>query len=296
MSYWVAGPWSKRKYTILQKYVKACETFWDKYRNFVYVETHGGSGKVVLRDTGEISDGSPMIAAQITPSFPCHIIEIDPKRFATLQSSLSAFKRVEVINGDCNTSIDQVLTKIYSWRFSFFFVDPDGYVYYDSKGNKYDQLKWETVNKIASHHKSEILLNFPLEPIYRPGGYVLNRPDDHKSISMGDNFERFFGDAEWKKIGINARKLLDHYMETRLRKFYDYIGALLIRGGDNNLPLYYLVYCSKKDLGGTIMRNVMSTEWIDILGGVYPLTRDNYSTKRDWLDAEFPLKYFVFEN
>ena len=57
-----------------------------------------------------------------------------------------------------------------------------------------------------------------------------------------------------------------------------------------------LVYGSKNEIGGTIMRNIMKVEWVDINGGTYPLTRPNFGTDRKWLDAEFPLDYFVFEN
>jgi hypothetical protein len=44
------------------------------------------------------------------------------------------------------------------------------------------------------------------------------------------------------------------------------------------------------------MRNIMKVEWVDMNGGAYPLTRPNFETERKWLDAEFPLDYFVFEN
>ncbi|MGA2876316.1 MAG: three-Cys-motif partner protein TcmP [Nitrososphaerales archaeon] len=296
MSYWETGPWTHRKYTILRKYLEACEKFAGKYRNFAYSETHGGSGRIRLTSNGLEEDGSPLIAGRITPSFPCHIVEIDPGRFATLQTSINGLSHVKAINGDCNVHIDLVLSQLYSWVFSFFFIDPNGLVYRSSAGEKHDQLTWQTMDKIARHDKTEILLNFPLEALQRCGGYALNNPDTPTTNAYEEDISHFFGDSSWKQVGVDKRKLLDHYVKTRLRNHYKYIGAILIRSTNNNIPQYYLVYGSKNEIGGTIMRNIMKVEWVDMNGGAYPLTRPNFDTERKWLDAEFPLDYFVFEN
>lgn len=202
---------------------------------------------------------------------------------------------VKAVNGDCNFYIDWVLGQIPRWKFTFFFIDPNGLTYHDSRGNKYDQLHWGTLNKVAEHPKTEVLLNFPLEALSRCGGYVLNNPDDPVSKAFEEDFMRFFGDSTWKQVGIDKRKLLDYFVKKRLRSFYKFVGAILIRT-TQNLPAYYLVYGSKNPVGGTIMRNIMKIEWVDMNGGVYPLTRPNFATEAKWLDAEFPLDYFVFEN
>jgi hypothetical protein len=76
---------------------------------------------------------------------------------------------------------------------------------------------------------------------------------------------------------------------------YTYTGAFLVRTQQNNLPVYYLVYGTKNERAATIMRDIMKKEYIDALGGV-PLTKMQYRTDRQWLDAEYPLnRPFIFE-
>lgn len=43
------------------------------------------------------------------------------------------------------------------------------------------------------------------------------------------------------------------------------------------------------------MRDIMKKEWIDITKG-YPVTRYQYRTDQEWLNAEYPITLFVFED
>jgi len=104
-TYWQAKPHTQQKYNILGKYLAACGKFARIYRNFAYIDTHGGSGLVEMVDEGAEHSlfpdcfserkvaGSPLIAARAVQAwsegkeFPCHIIEIDPGRYATLEQS-----------------------------------------------------------------------------------------------------------------------------------------------------------------------------------------------------------------
>lgn len=119
-------PHTLHKYSILKKYLKVCEKFDKLYSNFVYVDTHGGSGRVSLKDKqGELVDGSPLIAAHWTPSFPCHIVEIDPETYRCLSDSTEGCRNVHTYHGDCNKLINEILLRIpKGQKFVFCFVDP----------------------------------------------------------------------------------------------------------------------------------------------------------------------------
>jgi len=282
---------SYRKYSILRKYLNVCKTFSDKYQNFVYIETHGGTGEVIDYETKKPTDGSVLIAAKIQPSFPCYVIEIDPDRYKLLKQSTQAYSNVHLFHGDCNVLIDQILSLIPKGKkFVLCFMDPDSLVY-----NGYDELRWETVEKIARFPRTEVLINVPIYAISRLVGMVKEYPEAPASINLEKRITRFFGSDKWKMLDPgDYRGLVRLYIAERLQG-YKYRGGILIRNVSTRGPLYYLVYGSNNHTGGKIMRNIMSNEWLDIVKSK-PLTKIG-KTKEEWLDSEYPLdRPFIFED
>jgi three-Cys-motif partner protein len=293
LSYLQIKEHSRKKYQILGKYLRACQRFSNIYRNFAYVDTHGGSGKVL--DAGNLTDGSTLIAAKVTPSFPCYVIEIDRLRFTLLKDSCKAIPHVTPFFGDCNTEIDRILSLIPKGKmFVFFFVDPDGLAY-QGKDRTYDELTAETVEKIATFPRTELLLNLPLQAIMECAGYIRELPGKAASEKMRERVSTFFGTERWLHLDCGDYKaFMRLYVSQRLEAHYQYIGGILVRNVMRG-PQYYLLYGSKHSRGGEIMRDIMKKEHVDTVG--FPLTRHQYETDREWLDAEYPLnKPFVFEN
>jgi three-Cys-motif partner protein len=293
-------PHTLQKYTILKKYLAVCEMFDKHYSNFVYVDTHGGSGRVNLG--GNLIPGSPLIAGDWSPSFPCHIVEIDPVTFSRLRECTSGHANVSIYYGDCNKRIDAILAAIPKGnKFVFCFVDPSSLVYRGPDGADYDQLCSDTVRKIAQFPRSELLLNFPLESILRCAGDCLGNPSEPRAIATGRRLTTFMGSRDWENIRLgdnceeNRRAFLVTYLDEVLSE-YTYKGSFLVRTQQNNLPVYYLIYGTKNAMAASIMRDIMKKEYIDALGAV-PLTKMRHRTDREWLDAEYPLcKPFIFES
>lgn len=275
-------PHSRKKYTILKKYLGACEKFSDKYQNFAYIDTHGGTGEVFDVTDKKSCPGSVLTAAKIMPSFPCYVVEIDPNHYNVLKQHTKDYPHIHLFDGDCNEKIDEILRKIPSGqKFVFCFVDPDGLVY-RSGTFVCSQLTWETVDKIAKFPRTEILLNLSVEGIMREAGCVCNNPNDSASQKMEECLARLFGCGKWKQLHPgDYRGFLRLYIEERLKSNYPYKGAILIRDSQTRGPLYYLVYGSKYPLGGKIMRDIMTKEW-----GFRP----------PWIDKTHPITQFIFED
>jgi len=286
---------SYRKYRVLEKYLRACERFSNKYQNFVYVDTHGGSGKVLDVCTDKLTDGSTLIAARITPNFPCYVVEIDRLRYALLRESTRDIPHVKPFFGDCNIEIDKILSLVpRGQKFVFCFVDPDGLVYH-GKDYSCDELSWKTVETIATFPRTELLLNLPLQAIMECAGYIQKLPEKAASEKMKERISTFFGTEKWQELEAgDYGGFMNLYVSQRLASHYQYIGGLLVRNVSGG-PQYYLLYGSKYRTGGEIMRDIMKKEHVDRVG--VPLTRHLYKTDRDWLDAKYPLNQpFVFEN
>lgn len=286
-------PHTLHKYNILRKYLGVCKVFDKHYSNFVYVDTHGGSGKVQLEGRNvEWVDGSPLIAGKWTPQFPCHIVEIDPNRYGNLCTSTKSCKNVSSYNDDCNNLISSILGKIpKGQKFVFCFVDPESLVYRAGDGSSCDQLCADTIRAIADFPRTELLLNFPLESILRCAGDYYNNPDEPRALSTAERVTTYMGSESWKALGSNSRDrrdFLELYMGEMLGK-YPFKGAILIRSEGKNLPLYYLVYTTHNRTAAKIMRDIMKKE------GDFPLYYDMVTGKPQKLDDVYPLRHFIFE-
>lgn len=263
---------------ILGKYINACLSFQKKYNNFAYIDSHGGSGKVLL--DGKQIDGSPLIAAKELGNFPCYITEIDNLSFRRLVQSSRGISNIVPRNGDCNVLVPQILAKIEYWKFCLCFVDPDGLVYHTGS-QKFMQLTHQTVDTIAnsvsnSGPKTELLLNFQAISVLRTKGFVERLPDDDRTPIMDEDITALFGCEDWKGIRTR-RELLDIFIEKRLSPF-EYKGAFLVE--DNGRPQYYLVYASHSDVGAKIMKDIMGREYHSgqLLIQDYPLERFYYDS------------------
>jgi len=284
-------PHTLHKYNILSKYLNVCKIFDKHYSNFVYVDTHGGSGTVFLK--GKKVNGSPLIAANWTPSFPCHIVEIDPKTYQRLCQSTSSCSNAYTYHGDCNKLITKILSKISKWqKFVFCFVDPSSLVYRGPDGTVCDQLCAETVKTISEFPRTELLLNFPLESILRCAGDYFSNPSEPRAIANGDRVTTFMGSTSWQKLPAKDRDrkaFLELYMDEMLES-YPFKGAMLIRSEEKNLPLYYLVYTTHNQTAAKIMRDIMKKE------GDFPLYYNVLTGKPQTLDEVYPLERFIFES
>jgi three-Cys-motif partner protein len=259
------------KHKILGKYLNACLKFQEIYSNFAYIDSHGGSGRVLL--DGKQTDGSPLIAASRLKSFPCHITEINEESYRRLVESSKGIPNVHAQNGDCNVLVPQILKSIDSWKFCLCFVDPDGFVYYN-KGEKLMQLTYQTIDSIANSKepegpKTELLLNFQISSVLRVKGFPDSRPDDERTPIMEEDITALYGCDHWKSLQ-DRRELLDHFLDERLKR-YEFKGSFLVE--DNGHPLYYLIHATHNKTGAKIMNDVMRKEYGQMLLQEYPPNR-----------------------
>lgn len=236
--------------------------------------------------------GSPLIAANWTPSFSCHIVEIDPRRYKHLCKSTEGCTNVDVYQGDCNKWITSILKKIPKWqKFVLFFVDPNSLVYKGIDSTECDQLCAETIKAIVHFPRSELLLNFPLVALLRCAGDYYKNPTDPRGIANGKRVTTFMGSTSWQDLSPkerNRRGFLELYIDEML-DLYPYKGAILVRSETKNLPLYYLAYTTHNKTAAKIMRGIMKKE------GDFPLYYNMATGKPQTLDEVYPMTRFIFE-
>ncbi len=237
-------PHTKEKLRILSQYLpvylKATTTALER----IYVDGFAGPGLNKVTGTGETINGSPLIALQADASNGTRFsrlffIERDRQVAAELREVLRAkegHERAEVIEGDLNVELPNVVRGLHPRAPTFVFLDTDGI-----------EPRWTTIRAIAPW-RTELLINFPL-------GMAINRNITSRKVVeyIGTDEAR----AIWESGRPGWRRALLDYHKERLRSLgymYSPLDQLIkARGGQH---LYYLIHVSKKEAAKRIM------EWV----------------------------------
>ena len=124
------GKWTLEKLRHYRIYLRIAEVICEKQKwNVFIVDTHAGTGKIKIRGTSKICDGSALINAKTR--YPCYLIEMDRRKASWLRFHVRSYANAKVLTGDWNEMIKQVLSDIVKFPVQFhlgiFFIDPSGY-------------------------------------------------------------------------------------------------------------------------------------------------------------------------
>jgi three-Cys-motif partner protein len=99
------GLWTEIKLQIIREYSAAYSTILKKQpsiRHFAYIDGFAGPGKHVSKTSGDLIDGSPVIALSHEFSH-YHFVDLDGKRAANLRQLAAGRDDVSVYEGDCSS-------------------------------------------------------------------------------------------------------------------------------------------------------------------------------------------------
>lgn len=251
------GSWGTNKYKLVALYNElfstGMKTKWDQR---VYIDLFAGPGKVRLKDSGKVLLGSPLLALSVPDPFDRYIFcEEDPVAMNALQQRVhDSFPKADVhfVPGDCNKVIDGIVKKIPkpSRRLrvlSFCFVDPFSL-----------NIHFQTIKKLATYIMDFLILLMLMDPMRNENRYM---------DTNSERIDRFLGLPDWRERcneakGSNvsfrtflattfAKQMISlGYREDSLKTMVE------VRSDDKNLPLYYLSFFSKHDLGYKFWQDV----------------------------------------
>lgn len=241
------GPWAEDKHFYLTRYLDATKAVRAKFippqgrGGAAFVDLFAGPGRARIDSPRKFIDGSPLVAlAQAAAPFTNVILcDIEAENVDALRARVAnAGKHADIVDGDCNDLIDKIVAKIPRYGFNVALIDP-----YAAS-----HLKFETVAKLASVGRMDLIIHFPLMAIKR-------------NFSEHAHIEQFLGlpRANW---GIdenpeNVIKLIEVYRGQLERLGYEK-GSVRSPAIKNtkNLPLYHLVFASRAKLGEKIWNSI----------------------------------------
>lgn len=244
------GQWSIQKYKLLGKYSEVfTNSMKKKWSHLVYLDLFSGSGYSKIKKTNQILFGSPLIAMSLpfTDYIFCEKDKelIDALRLRVERHFPEKISKVKFFNHDSNNIYSLIKNALPRYSksnlvLSFCFVDPFSLELNFNTIKELGQLKMDFLVLLALHMDA-------------------NRNYHTYADKENNTIDLFLSNTEWralfqkKKIDNNekfVKFLADEYktnMENLGYKIEDTFHQ--IRSDDKNLPLYYLAFFSKHNLG-----------------------------------------------
>jgi three-Cys-motif partner protein len=227
------GPWSKDKLRLVGNYMGIFTgSMKRKWNGLTYVDLFAGPGICVVEDTGEELHGSPLLALDTRQPFDKVIcVEQDDEARNALEQRIGRHAQgatAEVLPGDSNAIIQQVIDKMPPGLLSLVFIDPEGVSGLDA-----DTMRALSVPQLFV----DIIVLFPQ-------GMSVNRNRWQWVGAVDDTpLDRVLGQREWRTdptpVVVQFMDLLRSvgftFVESAGRAFKNRRGV----------QLYYLVFASK---------------------------------------------------
>ncbi|MGC1782388.1 MAG: three-Cys-motif partner protein TcmP [Acidobacteriaceae bacterium] len=263
------GIWSEVKLAIIKKYATAYSTILDATRResvhslrWLYIDAFAGPGVHLSKTTGEIVDGSPLIALKTTPSFSeYHFIDSDPRRAAQLRLMAGERPDVNIYSEDCNDILLQNIfprAKYADYRRALCLLDPYNI-----------NLRWDVIETAGQMGSVEMFLNFMIMDINRN---ATRRDPDSFVKSKIEQLTRLWGDETWRDAAYdgsgnlfgNLEKVPNSRFEAawreRLKKKagFRFVSEPLPMKTKTNSVIYYLYFASQKPVAAGIVDDVFN--------------------------------------
>jgi three-Cys-motif partner protein len=261
------GIWSEVKLAIIKDYASAYATILDKTRRdkipslrWLYIDAYAGPGVHLSRATGEMVEGSPLIALKTTPPFSeYHFIDSEERRAAQLRKLAGDRKDVFIHCGDCNKILLKEVfprAKYENYRRALCLLDPYNI-----------NLTWEVIESAGKTGSVEVFLNLMIMDINRNA--MRKNPD--KSIeSKIAQLTRLWGDGSWKDAGydttgnlfgepekVSNATFAEAFRERLQKKAgFKYVPKPMPMKTKNNSIIYYLYFASQKPVAADIVTDI----------------------------------------
>jgi len=161
------GEWVLKKHERLRKYIDITRATRRKYvqgrGGAAYIDLFCGSGRARIRETGQIIDGSPLVAfksaaAGKVPFSEIHIADLDSKHCdAAAQRISSAGGKAFRYVGRAEDTAQQIVSKLNPEGLHFAFLDPFNL----------ESLAFEAIRSLARLKRIDLLLHVSSQDIQR---------------------------------------------------------------------------------------------------------------------------------
>lgn len=263
------GVWSEVKLAIIREYASAYATIMEATRRdkipslrWIYIDAYAGPGFHLSKASGEVVEGSPLIALNTNPPFhEYHFIDAEPRRVDQLRQLAGDRKDVFTYSADCNEVLIRDIfprAKYSDYRRALCLLDPYNI-----------NLTWEVIEAAGKSGSVEIFVNLMIMDINRN---AMRRNPDKSVQSKMDQLTRLWGDESWKDAGYATnRNLFDEPEKVSNEEFaeafrlrlqnvagFKYVPSPMPMKTKSNSVIYYLYFASQKPAALQIVTDIFN--------------------------------------
>lgn len=250
------GSWAKEKHERLRQYIgitrEARRRFFKGRGGATYIDPYCGSGRAIIRDTGERIDGSPLVAFRSAreggvPFSEIHIADVSEDLCrAAGKRIISGGGKATIEIGAAEETVPRIVKQLNPHGLHFAFLDPF---------NLHD-LPFSVLAALSKLKRIDILIHVSAQDLQR---------NLHSYIRQGDaRLERFA--PGWREK-VDTRRpqqavraaILDHWAaKIRALGLPPAKYAELVTGVERNQRLYWLVLAARHDLARELWNKIRS--------------------------------------
>jgi three-Cys-motif partner protein len=263
------GIWSEVKLAIIKEYASAYARIMEAQRRdrirslrWIYIDAYAGPGYHLSKTSGELVEGSPLIALNTCPPFhEYHFIDTEPRRATQLRKLAGERADVFIYSEDCNSVLLREVfprAQYRDYRRALCLLDPYNI-----------NLTWEVIEAAGNAGSVEIFMNLMIMDINRN---AMRRNPDKSVQSKIEQLTRLWGDESWKEAGYARDRNLfnepekvsnEEFAEAfrlRLEKKagFKYVPAPMPMRTKSNSTIYYLYFASQKPAAAHIVKDIFS--------------------------------------
>jgi three-Cys-motif partner protein len=227
---------------------------------WIYIDAYAGPGYHLSKTSGELVEGSPLIALNTSPPFhEYHFIDTESRRAKQLRELAGERADVFVYSEDCNRVL---LREVFpranygDYRRALCLLDPYNI-----------NLTWQVIEAAGKARSVEIFMNLMIMDINRN---AMRRNPDKSIQSKMDQLSRLWGDNSWKEAGyVTDRNLFnepekvsnEEFAEAFRRRLekkagFKYVPTPMPMKTKSNSTIYYLYFASQKPAAANIVNDI----------------------------------------
>ena len=263
------GIWSEVKLAIIKEYASAYATIMEAQRRerirslrWIYIDAYAGPGYHLSKTSGELVEGSPLIALNTDPPFhEYHFIDTDSRRAKQLRELAGERADVFIYSEDCNkVLLREVFPQASYGDYRRTLCLPDPYNI---------NLTWEVIEAAGKARSIEIFMNLMIMDINRN---ALRRNPDKSLQSKMDQLTRLWGDESWKEAGyatdinlfnepekVSNEEFAEAFRQRLENKAgFKYVLTPMPMKTKSNSTIYYLYFASQKPAAAHIVSDIFA--------------------------------------
>lgn len=249
------GEWALEKHERLRKYISASRGARRKFLppsgtgGASFIDLYCGSGRAIIRETGQVIDGSPLVAFKGARAggvrfSEIHLGDSDP---AKLQAAATRIKNEGGVanqhSGAAHDAAKMVAKFINPSGLHFAFLDPFNL----------QDLPFSVIETLGQFDRMDMLIHVSAQDLQRNLDRYTADGDQRLEI-FAPNWRKHV-DLRQSQATIRAR-LLEYWLGSTRRLGLSPAGGIELVSGTKNQRLYWLVFVSRSDFAKSLWDDI----------------------------------------